>query len=109
MDLYHCLCADFGAIPWVSCSLYSSRHTPFLSHSFYHGSQILNIHCLVHSISVSVWGPGLALRGETPDDMIKAVADMRDERLKAFKMGFVGTICIQLSACAMAWISVEVR
>ena len=38
---------------------------------------ILNLNCVVHAISVSVWGPGLALRGETPEDMIKAVNCMR--------------------------------
>ena len=67
----------------------------------------LNLHCVVHAISVTVWGPGLALRGASADSMIRAVEGMQAERLLAFQMGFAGTVCIQLSAGAMSLLAME--
>jgi len=49
-------------------------------------SLVLNLHCVVHSISVCVWAPGLALRGVSADDMVRAVEGMKDERISAFQV-----------------------
>lgn len=40
--------------------------------------QVLNLNCVVHSISVCVWGPGLALRGATAESMIRYVDPVDD-------------------------------
>jgi hypothetical protein len=70
-------------------------------------SLTLNLHCVVHAISVTVWGPGLALRGSSADSMIRAVEGMKTERLLAFQVGFAGTVCLQLSAGAMSLLAME--
>ena len=51
-------------------------------------SLVLNLHCVVHSISVCVWAPGLALRGASADAMIRAVEGMKDERIRAFQVRY---------------------
>ncbi len=47
---------------------------------------VLNLHCVVHSISVCVWAPGLALRGLSADAMVRAVEGMDDERIRVFQV-----------------------
>jgi hypothetical protein len=68
---------------------------------------VLNLNCVVHAISVCVWGPGLALRGSSHNAMFRAVEGMQQERLRAFQVGFIGTVGIHIATSSMAFIAFD--
>lgn len=64
--------------------------------------------CVCNTTFVSVWGPGLALRG--PDgSMDLAVTGMIDERRQVFTAFAMAVLCFLGAAIAMAWLVMDVE
>jgi hypothetical protein len=76
-----------------------------LQFSFYMFTAIAfsaSLHCVCNTTFVTVWGPGLALRG--PDGSIdKAIDGMIEERVQIFTSFGLGLLSFQMAAMIAGW------
>jgi len=62
---------------------------------------------IITVMTVTVWGPNLALRGNTPGDMERAVAGVKKARASIYISFFVGIALFIAMATTVAWIQMS--
>eukprot|EP00658_Telonema_sp_P-2_P052793 TRINITY_DN4107_c0_g1_i1.p1 TRINITY_DN4107_c0_g1~~TRINITY_DN4107_c0_g1_i1.p1 ORF type:complete len:197 (+),score=50.17 TRINITY_DN4107_c0_g1_i1:75-665(+) len=62
---------------------------------------------LVNTTCLNVWGPGLALRGQSSDSIVSAVNGLRAERPAVLSAFGLCIFCFELVAVAVSWMIME--
>lgn len=61
------------------------------------------VFCISQATIVTMYGPSLALNGETADAVTTAVSHMCDQQTFTFKIGAVSVTSLLLAACLLTW------
>ena len=77
----------------------------------YHVCSFVALMALMYTViavtTVTVWGPGLALRGSSPTAMETAVLGVKKARWEIYTAFFVGVISFIFMAITVAWIQMD--
>lgn len=64
-----------------------------------------SVYCVMSATFVTVWGPGLALRGKSGSAVSRAIDGFFEERKRIFKSFVISVACFVLAAIATAWLT----
>jgi hypothetical protein len=74
---------------------------------FYYGFITFGLVCGLFAVSqatiVTIYGPGTALSGETPEAMTTAVSNMRKQQDFVFKLCGISVTCLFIACVCMEW------
>ena len=75
---------------------------------FYHPIDVISLICALFCVSqatiATVFGPSVALTGNNPDSMKKAVKHMRAQQQFCYKIGVVSISCLYVSIGLLSWV-----
>jgi hypothetical protein len=63
----------------------------------------VGVFCICQSTIVTMFGPSLALNGETHEAVINAVGHMQEQQSFVFWIAAVSTVCLMIAMCFLGW------